>query len=443
MPAASAASALELLDDTARHEFWASLALRHTPGLGGRSARRLLATFGSAYAALRHLDRWNEAEVAQDKARAVASDKWRTSAKDEWNAARSLDGEVLLWTDSRYPDRLRDLPDAPVLLYAQGNLNLLDGPCVAVVGMRRCSAEGRRLAGAMAAGLAAAGVTVVSGLALGIDREAHVAALPLPGSTIAVLGTGLDREYPRSNGPLQRAVARQGLLLSEFAPDTPPDAKHFPIRNRIISGLSMGLLVVEAALRSGSLITARLALEQNRSVYAIPGSVGNACSEGCQELIRQGAQPVFSVHDILQDLKPLLRLHLHTPEPATSDEAAPSSTPAPTHPAAPTVPTPHPTTSLAAPLATPLAGPEKKTDAPPVQPTPTSPALPATRTSPAAPKALDLPSRLLVALAREAMDIDSLCRALDLSPSEVSRTLVQLEVLGRVRRLPDHRYNLP
>lgn len=460
------ASAFEHLDDDARHEFWASLALRHTPGLGGRSCKRLLECFGSAYAAIRHIKEWARAEVGQDKIHAVATEAWRAPAKEEWAAARGVDGEIILWTDSRYPALLRDLPDAPVLLYCAGNTHLLAAPSVAVVGMRSCSEEGRRVAGAMAGALAASGVTVVSGLALGIDRAAHAAALTLPGSTIAVLGTGLEQEYPKSNADMQRAIRQNGLLVSEFAPGTPPEAKHFPIRNRIISGLSLGILVVEAALRSGSLITARLALEQNRAVYAIPGGIGTPQSVGCQELIRQGAQPVFSVADILRDLAPLLHGHYSganteaqaSAEACTSEQAEQIEPSGTSEPLLASAQPPARALRVAAKSARPVSqnGPEpapktvskqrpdpgtassaQSGNAPvsAVAQTPGTSATPSPLRSTA--------DRVLVALAGgNPMDTDTLCRTLELGASEVSSTLIQLEVLGRIRRLPNHWYAL-
>jgi DNA processing protein len=178
---------------------------------------------------------------------------------------------------------------------------------VAVVGSRGCSPEGIAVARDIAGQLAASGITIVSGLAIGIDCQAHLAALQHPGKTVAVLGTGIDVVYPKSNAKLFAHVAAEGLILTEFMPASPPDARHFPVRNRLISGLSLGVLIVEATRRSGSLITARFALEQNREVYAVPGPVFAELSTGCQDLIRQGARAVFSAEDILSDLAPQLR----------------------------------------------------------------------------------------------------------------------------------------
>jgi DNA processing protein len=179
---------------------------------------------------------------------------------------------------------------------------------VAVVGARDCTGEGMAVASWLSRDLAKAGVTVISGMAKGIDRVAHLAALEEPGGSIAVLGTGIDVAYPPINADLYARLAERGLLLSEFMPGAGPSPAHFPIRNRLISGLSQGVLVVEAAARSGSLITARLALEQNREVFAVPGHTMAAVSEGCRELIRRGAKAVFRADDILAELAPLLTL---------------------------------------------------------------------------------------------------------------------------------------
>lgn len=309
-------TALGALDAASRAEFWAALALSHTDGLGARSRKRLLDAFGSAFEAVRRANGWREAGLREDLIREFRSEKWREPARKEWDATRKLTGTVLLWTDSRYPALLKELPDAPIRLYCQGDMSLLGNPCVSIVGTRTCSREGIRAAQAIASGLAASGITVVSGLAIGIDKQAHLAALDLPGGTIAVLGAGSDVCYPKENDGLRRSIIQRGLLISEYAPGTLPDPRHFPIRNRIISGLSLGVVVVEAALRSGSLITARLALEQNRAVYAVPGGIGSKYAEGCQKLIRDGAQPIFSFSDILSDLSAQLKTLLPQPDSA-------------------------------------------------------------------------------------------------------------------------------
>lgn len=289
-------------DEEARTQYWATLALRHAQGIGPRSCARLLQTFGSAYEAMQNMSRWAEAGVSGDKKAQVQSGSWRTTARLEWDSAQSLDAHIVLWHDDVYPSLLRQLPDAPALLYCKGDLSLLRAPAVAVVGSRHGTAEGLKVASTIARRLAACGITIVSGMALGVDTAAHNHALREVGKSIAVLGTGVDVVYPSSSAQAYALLAQEGLLVSEFAPGTLPLPPNFPVRNRIISGLSLGVLVVEAALRSGSLITARLALEQNREVYAVPGPVFSKSSEGCQDLIRQGAHVAFAAEDILHDL---------------------------------------------------------------------------------------------------------------------------------------------
>lgn len=298
---------LTQMEEQERAQYWATLALRHTQGLGARSWTRLLRVFGSAYAAIENLSRWPEAGIPAAKAAQVAAGSWRVTARREWDQTFQSSCHVLLWHDPHYPPLLRQLPDAPALLYALGDLSLLSSASVAVVGARQCTAEGVRVSGDISRQLAHCGITIVSGMAQGIDTVAHHAALAGVGRSIAVLGTGIDVIYPKRNEDLFYLLTEQGLVLTEFAPGTSPSADNFPIRNRIISGLSLGVLVVEATLRSGSLITARLALEQNREVYAIPGPASAAASRGCQQLVRQGARAVFNAEDILADLDERLR----------------------------------------------------------------------------------------------------------------------------------------
>ena len=295
------------MDDRARREYWAGLALRHCRGLGARSCCRLLRHFGSAFAALEGRERWADAGVDKGKAAELSTGSWRVTARAEWDAVRDLDAVVVQWHEAAYPALLRTLPDAPVLLYCLGDLSLLANPAVAVIGSRKATPRGQALAGHMAGAFSSWGITVVSGMAWGIDKAAHEAALGRAGSSIAVLGTGIDVPYPRANTRLYDRMAAKGLLVSEFAPGTPALRENFPVRNRIISGLSLGVVVVEAASRSGTLITSRLALEQGREVYAVPGAALSGQSLGCQELVRQGAKPVFAPEDVLEDLAGPLR----------------------------------------------------------------------------------------------------------------------------------------
>ncbi len=201
-----------------------------------------------------------------------------------------------------YPAALKEISHPPALLYAMGRRELLGGPKLAIVGSRNPTAQGEKNAHAFAQSLSAASLTIVSGLALGIDASAHRGGLQGQGSSIAVVGTGLDRVYPARNHDLARSLAKNGLLVSEFALGTPPVAANFPRRNRILSGLSLGCLVVEAAIGSGSLITAKLAADQGREVFAIPGSIHSALSKGCHALIKQGAKLVETALDVLEEL---------------------------------------------------------------------------------------------------------------------------------------------
>ena len=209
---------------------------------------------------------------------------------------------VVSFTDRRYPAALRGLQRRPIALYVAGNADILNDPQLAIVGSRNPTPAGRDTAFEFAESLAACGLGITSGLAEGIDSAAHRGALAAQGITLAVLGSGIDSIYPRSNQALSEEIRLQGALISEFPLGTPPRRENFPQRNRIIAGLSLGTLVVEAARRSGSLITARLAADQNRELFAVPGSIHNPLSRGCHELIRQGAKLTETVADILSEL---------------------------------------------------------------------------------------------------------------------------------------------
>ena len=222
---------------------------------------------------------------------------------------------------SRYPDLLTRIADPPPLLFLKGDPTLLSNPQIAIVGSRNPSHSGRQTAREFGRYLAATGIGITSGLATGIDAAGHQGALDANGITIAVAATGLDRVYPAKHRRLAHCIAEQGALVSGFPPGTPVRRHHFPLRNRIISGLSLGTLVVEAAKRSGSLITARQAAEQGREVFAIPGSIHNPLARGCHALIRQGAKLVESAQDVIEELGPLLSHLCGTPLP----EVAPPS----------------------------------------------------------------------------------------------------------------------
>jgi DNA processing protein len=283
---------------------------------------------------------------------------------------------IVTLCDPAYPPLLRQIPDPPPLLFVRGDPALLAAPQLAVVGSRNPTPGGTDNARAFARALARAGLAVTSGLALGIDAAAHEGALEVAGRTLAVAGTGLDRVYPASHRALAHAIAAGGALISEFPLGTPPRRENFPQRNRIISGLALGVLVVEAAPASGSLITARLAAEQGREVFAIPGSIHSPLARGCHALIRQGAKLVETAQDILEELGPL------------AQAAAGAESPAGHPPAA------------------------------------TSPAEEA----------------LLVQLGHDPADVDTLCARAGLTPDAVSSMLLQMELRGLVASCPGGKY---
>jgi len=284
-------------------ELAAWLRLLLTPGVGRDAARRLLAAFGAAQAVFdaSASARRNVVPPAVADALAAPPDAWlaQRDATAAWLAGDAARRVVTLG-DALYPPALLHTADPPLLLFVQGRAELLTArDALAIVGSRSPTAQGRDNARAFAAHFARAGWTVVSGLALGIDGAAHEGALEGGGGTVAVLGTGIDRIYPARHRELAHRIAREGLLVSEFALGTPPLPAHFPQRNRVIAGLARGTLVVEAALESGSLITARLAAEAGREVFAIPGSIHSPQSRGCHALIKQGAKLVETAADVL------------------------------------------------------------------------------------------------------------------------------------------------
>lgn len=296
-------------------------------GMGPRRLDRLLAHFGSPDAALGAPRReWRDAGLPEpltrerpDPARTRRIRDWLDDAPDHHLVARNA---------SAFPESLDDLPDAPAALFARGRVEALREPQIAMVGSRTPTTGGRQNARAFARHLARQGLVITSGLALGIDGEAHQGALDVGGSTIAVLGSGIDRLYPSQHRDLaERIVAGGGLILSEWLPGTEPRRGHFPRRNRLISGLASGVLVVEASVQSGSLITARLAGEQGREVFAIPGSIHNPLARGCHRLIREGAKLVETGQDLLEELAPALRRQLEaldTPAPPSQANETPA-----------------------------------------------------------------------------------------------------------------------
>lgn len=303
--------------------------LNMTPGIGPHAAAKLLERFGSAeavYSATR--TELEQLRLAPEAIDSIIARDLRSTAEAEIAAVRKLGGDILLLDDGIYPPSLREIYDPPIVLYVKGAwAECLDQPCIGVVGSRKCSTYGQNSALMLARDLAQRGLTVVSGFARGIDAAAHRGALEAGGRTVAVLGTGIDEVYPRDHKKLaEELLANGGALVSQFPLGTPPVSENFPYRNRIISGLSLGILVVEAAENSGSLITARLAIEQNREVFAVPGNITSRNSFGTNYLIKgAGAKLVQQWQDIAAEMPPQLAAKL-LPPPFTETSAQPSLT---------------------------------------------------------------------------------------------------------------------
>lgn len=367
-------------------ELGAWLRLLETPGVGRESARRLLAGFGSPQAVIAASTAARRELVGSLQAQALATEPGHLASLVTttlaWLQTPAAEPRaVITLGDSLYPRALLDSADPPLLLYAQGRCELLQAPALAVVGSRNPTPQGTDNARAFSSHLSRAGLTVVSGLALGIDAAAHAGGLDGAASTVAVVGTGLDRVYPRRNLGLAHRIADQGLIISEYPLGTPALAPNFPRRNRIIAGLTRGALVVEAALKSGSLITARLANEAGREVFAIPGSIHAPQSRGCHALIREGAKLVETVADVLEEL------HF--------ESAAPPGV----HAAAAAAPTD--------------AGADARADA-----------------------GAEPESPLLRALGFDPVSIDVLCQRTGYSTAALQARLLELELDGQVARLP-------
>ena len=280
--------------------FW--LALNRVPGLGPRRGKALLQHFGGPRGVFEATDKDLAAlELSQRTRQSLADPDWPGVEQDQaW--LREACHHALPLAHPLYPKRLLETEDPPLLLFVAGSIDVLAAPQLAIVGSRNPTAAGRETAAAFANALAATGLVVTSGLAAGVDAAAHRGALAGGGKTIAVMGSGPERVYPREHVTLAREAAASGAVTTEFCVGTPPRAQNFPRRNRIISGLSLGVLVVEAARRSGSLTTARSAMEQGREVFAIPGSIHNPLAKGCHALIRSGAKLVETVEDVLEEI---------------------------------------------------------------------------------------------------------------------------------------------
>jgi DNA processing protein len=282
---------------------WISLSL--APGLGLAGFWRLVEHFGSPERVLAtsHSERLKVPGILPRQIAALASpDELLQRGERELGFLRQRKCYALDYSDTSYPELLRQIPDPPPVLYLRGKKELLSSACVAIVGSRAATAYGRRTCRSLATEIAPF-LTIVSGMALGIDAEAHAGALAAGGGTIAVLGTGLDVVYPEQNRRLYEQIGESGLLVSEYPLGTSPEGFRFPARNRIIAGLCLGVLVVEAARKSGSLITAQMALDNGREVFAVPGQIDSFKSEGTHWLLKQGAKLVQSAQDVLDELR--------------------------------------------------------------------------------------------------------------------------------------------
>jgi DNA processing protein len=324
-------------------ELAAWLRLLQTPGIGNVGARRLLTAFGPPESVLRQSETALTRVVSVPQAQALQREPPDLArllqTTWDWLSVAPQSRRILSLGDALYPQLLLQTEDPPPLLYAVGRSEVWSGnllntrahACLAVVGSRNPSPQGGANARLFARALAEAGLTIVSGMALGVDGAAHEGALDGAATdglaTVAVVGTGLDRVYPKQHRALAHLIAERGVLLSEFALGTTPQPAHFPQRNRIISGLSRGTLVVEAALRSGSLITAQLATEQGREVFAIPGSIHTSQARGCHALIKQGAKLVESAQDVLEELQWAFGAPTPTTTAADADADAPVAAP--------------------------------------------------------------------------------------------------------------------
>lgn len=297
------------------------LTLLHTPGIGPSTFHTLLDHFGSAEAVLNASNSELSGLSLKNNTISALNHQEKPDITADLDWASEPEHHIITFADERYPAQLKDLTDAPPVLYVRGDPDYLLQPQLAMVGSRNPSAAGRNTAREFASHLSGAGITITSGLATGIDGASHEGALQGLAGTVAVVAHGLDIVYPAQHQQLAQAISKNGAVVSEMPVGTEPQRGMFPRRNRLISALSLGTLVVEAAVKSGSLITARLALELNREVFAIPGSIHNPMARGCHQLIRQGAKLVESVDDILEDLR--FRAPQITPYPIKTHQDTP------------------------------------------------------------------------------------------------------------------------
>jgi len=302
-------------------EFEALLRLNMTKGIGIRTYKTLLERFGSSEAILDAARAELEAVpgIGPKLANAIVEESKTIDIATEINVAKEKGVQILPYTSEQYPKHLKTIYDPPLVLYVKGNILETDVLALAIVGARRCTYYGLSQAERFGRLLAQKGLCIVSGMARGIDAAAHRGAISANGRTIAVLGCGLGVIYPRENVELAEQIVQHGAIVSEFPMNTPPDFRNFPPRNRLISGLSLGVLVVESSLKSGSLITAQWALEQGKEVFAMPGNIDNIYSRGTHKLIKEGAKLVEDITDIIQELGPVAETLSATEVPMTND----------------------------------------------------------------------------------------------------------------------------
>ena len=309
------------------------LSLNMTPGVGPRVATKLLEAFGSPENVFHATRSQLEAlRIRPETIESIMSRELEGRAEVELDRVKQLGGDILILDDGSYPQMLREIADPPITLYVRGAWEAcLTMPCVAIIGSRMCSTYGTNATEMLARDLSTRGICIISGLARGIDTAAHRGAVRYGGKTVAVLGTGIDGAYPRENGRLIKEILDSGgAVVSQFPLGTPPLKDNFPYRNRIISGLSLGVLIVEASERSGSLITARLAMEQDREVMAVPGNITSANSYGTNYLIKSGAKLVQQWQDVVAELPSDIAAAILPPridEDATNGTAAPDTLP--------------------------------------------------------------------------------------------------------------------
>lgn len=292
-------------------EIWSMIALHCSPLLSNASIKQIIGYYGSATKGIQALNEsiraWSILGISNSQIHSFASNAWKQKAQHIWKKIQQYSFiNILLSSDKEYPLLLKEIHDPPHILYYQGDVNLLSHCGIAVIGTRKASSYGKTFASSISTHLAEYGFSVISGLAEGIDAIAHRSTLDVNGKTIAVLGNGLDVIYPAKNTQLYSRIANEGCLLTEFPPTTPPKATHFPIRNRLVSGLSLGVAVIEAGIQSGTMITVKNALEQGRSVYAIPSHHLTESSTGNSYLLEEGAIPITTAQEIFEDLMPQL-----------------------------------------------------------------------------------------------------------------------------------------